>query len=73
VVTPGPLDPQVGQRVQVDVSGMQTTNGIVASGIVVPGTVTHIDAERRLTIRLDVGVDGHVLVTAPLGRIRSII
>lgn len=73
MAAPGPLDPQVGQRVQVDVSGMQTGNGVVASGTVVPGTVTHIDAEHRLTIRLDANVGGHVLVTAPLGRIRSII
>lgn len=68
----GPLTPQVGQRVQVDASGMQTREGVVATGTVVPGTVTHIDAERRLTIRLDAALGGHVLVTAPVGRIVSI-
>jgi hypothetical protein len=65
--------PQVGQRVQVDVSGMQTSDGLVPAGTIVSGTVTHISAEQRLTIRLDVAVFGHVLVTAPIGRIRTII
>jgi hypothetical protein len=69
---PGPLTPQVGQRVQVDASGMQTPEGVVGPGTIVPGTVTHIDTEQRLTIRLDTALGGHVLVTAPVGRIRSI-
>lgn len=72
MATPAPPDPQVGQRVQIDVSGMQTASGVVPAGTVVPGTVTHIDAERRLTIRLDTPVLGHVMVTAPAGRVRSV-
>ncbi len=64
---------RVGQRVHVDVSGMQTSSGVVAPGTVVPGTVTHISAEGRLTIRLDAVVAGSNRVTAPLGRIRMII
>ncbi len=70
---PSPSMPQVGQRVYVDVSGMQTSSGVVAAGTVVAGTVTHISAEGRLTIRLDAAVAGNTLVTAPLGRIRTII
>jgi len=65
--------PQVGQRVHVDVSGMQTSAGVVAAGTVAPGTVTHIGDDQRLTIRLDAAVAGHQLVTAPAGRIRTII
>lgn len=70
---PSPSMPQVGQRVHVDVSGMQTSSGVVAVGTIVPGTVTHISAEGRLTIRLDAAVAGNTLVTAPIGRIRTII
>jgi hypothetical protein len=51
---------------------MQTPEGVVGPGTIVPGTVTHIDTEQRLTIRLDTALGGHVLVTAPVGRIRSI-
>jgi hypothetical protein len=46
---------------------------VVAVGTVVPGTVTHISGDGRLTIRLDAAVAGNTLVTAPLGRIRTII
>jgi hypothetical protein len=65
--------PQVGQRVQVDVSGMQTSSGTVRTGTVVPGTVTYISAEHRLTIRLDTAVAGHMLIAASIERIRAII
>jgi phage protein D len=68
-----PLTPQVGQRVHVDVSGMQTAGGVVQAGTIVVGTVTHIGPEQRLTIRLDAAVGGALLITAPLGRIRTII
>lgn len=67
------LNPQVGQRVQVDVSGMQIPDGLVPAGTLSTGTVTHVDPEGRLTIRLDVAVGGYALITASAGRIRAII
>ncbi len=68
-----PMTPQVGQRVRVDLSGMQLPHRTLESGAVSVGTVTHIDAAtKRLTIRLDISVDGYNLVTADPGRILTI-
>lgn len=68
-----PITPRVGQRVRVDLSGMQLPHRVLEPGVVVVGTVTHIDpATRRLTILLDISVDGYNLVTADPGRILAI-
>ena len=68
-----PITPRVGQRVRVDLSGMQLPHRTLEPGVVSVGTVTHIDATtRRLTIRLDISVDGYNLVTADPGRILTI-
>ena len=70
---PSRLIPQVGQRVQVDLSGMQVPEGSVAPGTVGTGTVTHINPETtQLTIRLDISVGGHSLVTALPAHIRAV-
>lgn len=64
--------PQVGQRVRVDLSGMQVPDGVLGPAAVVPGTITHIDPTTgRLTIRLDISVGGYNLVTADPSRIRG--
>jgi hypothetical protein len=65
--------PEVGQRVHVDLSGMQTNTGPLPEGTLAPGLVTHKAADGTLTIRLDFPVGGYPLVTAPAARIRSII
>jgi hypothetical protein len=57
--------PQVGQRVKVDLSGMEVPGGSVAPGTIVTGTVTNVNPDTtQLTIRLDISVGGHGLVTA---------
>lgn len=68
-----PISPRVGQRVRVDLSGMQLPHRTVEHGVVPVGTVTHVDpATRRLTIRLDISIDGYNLVTADPGRVLAI-
>jgi hypothetical protein len=65
--------PQVGQRVRVDLSGMQVPDGVLGPAAVATGTVTHIDpTSGRLTIRLDTSVGGYNLVTADPSRILAI-
>jgi hypothetical protein len=68
-----PLMPEVGQRVQVDLSGMQTAEVTVPTNTFATGIITHKALDGRLTIRLDAPVAGHALVTAPADRIRAVI
>ncbi len=70
---PSKPTPQVGQRVQVDLSGMQVPGAVMGPAAVVAGTVTHVDQDGRLTIRLDFAVGGYNMVTAHPGRIRAIL
>ncbi len=62
--------PEVGQRVQVDLSGMQTTEGTAPEGTSAPGIVTHKAEDGRLTVRLDIPFLGATLVAATPDRLR---
>jgi hypothetical protein len=65
--------PQVGQRVRVDLSGMQIPDGVLGPAALATGTVTHVDpASGRLTIRLDTSVGPYSLVTADPSRIVAV-
>ncbi len=68
-----PVTPEVGQRVQVDLSGMQTPEVTVPANTLATGIITHKAPDGRLTIRLDAPVAGHTLVSALAGRIRAVI
>jgi hypothetical protein len=56
----------VGLRVQVDISGLLAPGVSVGSGVSASGTITHIDAIRRLvTVQLDVSFSGQNVVIVP--------
>ena len=56
----------IGQRVQVDVSGLQAPGVSIGGGVSVTGTITGIDAVgRSITVSLDVSFSGQNTVTVP--------
>lgn len=61
---------QVGQRVQVDISGLQAPGVQVGGGVSATGTITAIDAAQGLVeVQLDVSFSGQNTVTVPADRV----
>lgn len=61
---------RVGQRVRVDISGLQAPGLSIGSGVAVTGEITAIDVtHRRITVRLDVSFSGQNTVTVPPERV----
>jgi hypothetical protein len=63
----------VGDLVQVDISGIQTPSVAIGDGILAPGEIVDIDAaEGVLTVDLGVSFDGKHLVTVPFARAKLV-
>jgi hypothetical protein len=64
---------QVGQRVQVDISGLQTPGVSIGGGVSASGVITGIDPIQRLiTVRLDVAFSGQNVVQVPPERVTAV-
>jgi len=64
---------QIGQKVQVDVSGLQTGGISAGTGVAATGTIVDVNnLLRQITVQLDVSFGGINRVTVPPERVRVI-
>jgi hypothetical protein len=64
---------RVDQRVQVDISGLQTPGVSIGGGVQASGVIKDIDPVRRLiTVQLEVSFGGQNLVQVPPERVTAV-
>jgi hypothetical protein len=60
---------KIGDRVQVDISGIETQGVSIGGGILAPGEIVEIiPSKREIKVRLGVSFDGKEIVTVPAER-----
>jgi hypothetical protein len=64
---------EIGQRVQVEIAGLQAPGVSVGGGVSASGTIVGIDAGQGLiTVQLDVAFSGQDTVVVPAARVTAI-
>lgn len=64
---------RIGQRVQVDISGLQAPGISIGGGVSAAGTIIELNpAQRAITVRLDVAFAGQNVVTVPPERVTAV-